>query len=306
MPPRRPAERRGADLCLEPLALDYPRLEMSPPVIVTGANAGIGRAAAARLADRGATVIMGCRSMSRGRRAAEAIGERTQVIELDLGSFASIRRFADEVRSRYGQLHALINNAAVFDLTQTAPMLNDDGVERVWATNFLGPCLLTSLLRPALSAGDTKGRVLDVSSMGLIAHPFMKVDEHGAERGDRFSPARAYYQSKLALLTHTLELARRAPELVVNAIWVPAVKVDRARLPPLSGVKRWVYEKKRARALEPEEMARAYVSLALDDRWADRTGLLIDHRLREVRPPRAARDEAAAERLAAYVAQRIA
>ena len=280
---------------------------MDPVIVVTGANSGIGRAATEQLAARGATVIMGCRSVERGARAAEEIGdERLHIVELDLNSFASIRRFAEDVRSRFGPLRALINNAAIFVLSQTAPMLNEDGIERVWATNFLGPCLLTTLLRPALCQGDDKGRVLDVNSMGLIAHPFMKVDEHRAEKGTRFSAARAYYQSKLALLTHTLDLARRAPELVVNAIWVPAVKVDLTRLPPLSGFKRWVYMQKRKSALEPEEMARAYVSLALDPTWAERTGLVINHQLREVRPPRAARNEAAATRLAAYVDKHIA
>jgi NAD(P)-dependent dehydrogenase (short-subunit alcohol dehydrogenase family) len=165
--------------------------------------------------------------------------------------------------------------------------------------------LLTELLLPALSGDDTKGRILDVSSMGLIAHPFMKVDELRAERGDRFSAPRAYYQSKLALLTHTLSMARRETGVVVNAIWVPAVKVALDRLPPLSPFKRWIYMQKRKSALTPEEMARTYVALALDAPWGDRTGLLIDHELHEVRPPRAARNAETAARLEAYARERL-
>ncbi|MCU1278117.1 MAG: hypothetical protein JWM53_1663, partial [bacterium] len=87
--------------------------------VITGANAGIGRATAVELARRGATVVMICRSRERGEEAARAIKAETKndAVELviaDLASQADVRRAAAEILARHPKLHVLINNAAVF------------------------------------------------------------------------------------------------------------------------------------------------------------------------------------------------
>lgn len=280
----------------------------APVVIVTGANAGIGFAASKQLAARGAEVVMACRSMERGAAAQAAIAEAVpgaalHLMALDVGSLASVRAFASAVRARFERVDALINNAAIFDITQKEPMPTADGIERVWATNFVGPALLTDLLLPALRGTDgaRRGRVLDVSSKGLLAFPFMNVDIERSASGARFSATRAYYQSKLAMLTHTLHLARTEPSIVAHALWVPAVKVAMDRVPPLPPVKRWVYMMKRKAALEPAAMAEAYVAVALDAPWGTVSGRLVDHTLAEVRPPKRALRADVAEQLAAHV-----
>ena len=107
-----------------------------------------------------------------------------------MGDQASVRAFADAVSTRFEQVDALIHNAAVFDITQREARLTVDGIEQVWATNFVGPWLLTRALRPLLERASP-GRVIDVSSKGLLAYPFLKVDPAGAARGDRYSPERA-------------------------------------------------------------------------------------------------------------------
>lgn len=278
---------------------------MPHTVIVTGANSGIGRAASEQLAARGATVVMACRSLERGRAARDAVIAKTgaqevHLMRVDLGDLASVRAFASDVRERFPVVQALIHNAAVFDISKRSVEMTKDGLETNWATNYVGAWLLTQLLRPSLEAARP-GRVIDVTSKGLVAYPFLKVDPEGAARGDHFSPERAYYQSKLALLTHTLHLARTAdPELLVaHAIWVPAVKVAMDRIPPLSPCKRWVYLLKRRFALEPEQMAETYTALALDPAWAASTGQLVAHGGATVTPPAAARDPERARALEA-------
>ncbi len=87
-------------------------------VIVTGANTGIGKETALDLARRGARVILACRNVLKGRKAAYEIQEKTHnqnvvVEELDLASFESIKAFAKRVNENEPQVNILINNAGM-------------------------------------------------------------------------------------------------------------------------------------------------------------------------------------------------
>jgi len=165
-------------------------------VIVTGANSGIGRAAARVLASAGADVTLAVRNLEKGQAAAAMIPGKTEVRELDLADLASVRRFADEWD---GEIELLINNAGVMipPLTRTA-----DGFELQFGTNHLGHFALTNLLLPRIT-----GRVVTVSS---VAHRHGKIDF--ADLNWERKPYRAwaaYGQSKLANLLFTSELQRR-------------------------------------------------------------------------------------------------
>jgi len=116
--------------------------------VVTGANSGIGYEMARELARKGATVIMACRSQSKGETAlaqirAENPNAKVELMLLDLGDLASVRRFADEYNSRFDRLDILINNAGIMmpPLGKTA-----DGFELQFGTNHLGHFALTGLL----------------------------------------------------------------------------------------------------------------------------------------------------------------
>jgi NAD(P)-dependent dehydrogenase (short-subunit alcohol dehydrogenase family) len=165
-------------------------------VIVTGANSGIGRAAAHALAGAGARVALAVRNVDKGRAAAAAMPGETEVRELDLASLASVRAFAE---AWDGQIDLLINNAGVMvpPLTRTA-----DGFELQFGTNHLGHFALTNLLLEHVS-----GRVVTVSSTG---HRFGGIDfeDLNWERKP-YKAWRAYGQSKLANLLFTAELQRR-------------------------------------------------------------------------------------------------
>ena len=88
--------------------------------IVTGANSGMGMATAQALSDKGATVIMLCRSEERGRRAIALLTEekdrKLDLMICDLGDFSSIRSFAHNVKERYPQVDILVNNAGFISL----------------------------------------------------------------------------------------------------------------------------------------------------------------------------------------------
>jgi NAD(P)-dependent dehydrogenase (short-subunit alcohol dehydrogenase family) len=170
-------------------------------VIVTGANSGIGHAAAAALAHAGATVVLAVRDQAKGEAAAATITGTTEVRPLDLASLDSVRAFA---ASWQGSIDLLINNAGVMipPLSRTA-----DGFELQFGTNHLGHFALTNLLLPHVAAG---GRVVTVSS---DAHRVGAIDfdDLNWERR-RYRPWRAYGQSKLANLLFTGELQRRLTE----------------------------------------------------------------------------------------------
>jgi NAD(P)-dependent dehydrogenase (short-subunit alcohol dehydrogenase family) len=164
--------------------------------IVTGANSGIGQAAAAALASAGARVVLAVRDAGKGEAAAAAMPGTTEVRPLDLASLDSVRAFAADW---HGDIHLLINNAGVMipPLTRTA-----DGFELQFGTNHLGHFALTNLLLPQVT-----GRVVTVSS---DAHRSGAIDfdDLNWERR-RYRPWRAYAQSKLSNLLFTSELQRR-------------------------------------------------------------------------------------------------
>lgn len=175
--------------------------------IVTGANSGIGWDTARALAQKGATVIMACRSVDKANSAAEKIRQvdpagKVVVMPLDLGDLESVRKFAAGFLKQYNRLDLLINNAGVM-----APPYGKtkQGFEQQFGTNHLGHFALTGLLLDTLNV--TPGaRIVTVSSgahqMGII-----NFDDLNSERG--YVPMRAYGQSKLANLLFTYELQRR-------------------------------------------------------------------------------------------------
>ena len=168
-------------------------------VIVTGANSGIGRAAASAFAEAGARVLLAVRDIDRGRVAAAEMPGETEVRRLDLASLDSVRTFAGDWE---GEISLLINNAGVMipPLSRTA-----DGFELQFGTNHLGHFALTNLL-----LGDVSGRVVTVSS-SLHRSGVIDFDDLNWERR-AYKPSRAYAQSKLANLLFTSELQRRLVE----------------------------------------------------------------------------------------------
>lgn len=187
-------------------------------IIVTGANAGIGKVTALELARMGAEVILACRSEERGSAARDMIIEETgnQAVHLmlvDLSSQASISEFTDAFKARFGRLDVLVNNAGgVFFNRQESV----DGLELTFALNHMGYFQLTTELLDLLVA-SAPARIVNVSS-GAHGINMFNFDDY--QRTKSYRAFSVYSQSKFANVLFTYELARRleGTGVTVNAL----------------------------------------------------------------------------------------
>ena len=227
------ASRSGFSHPTHPIAPAVPWTAASIPdlsgrlALVTGANSGLGLETCRALVARGATVVMACRSLQKGEAARQALltaagGASPQaasppqaaaedvnpsrgaldLLELDLADLAGVRAAAANVAASYGRLDLLINNAGVMAPPRS---LSRDGFELQFATNHLGPFVLTSLLLPLLRQSSA-GRVVHVTSGAQYFGRINFDDLQGERHYDRWS---AYSQSKLANVMTAVELQRR-------------------------------------------------------------------------------------------------
>jgi len=197
---------------------------------VTGANSGIGRALVEALAARGATVVLATRSEERTRPVLNELQSRypnaqVQWVHLDVSDLSSVRRAAAAFVATKQPIDVLVNNAGIAGTKR----LSQDGFDVTYATNHIGPFLLTNLLLPRLREAP-QGRVVNVASN---AHFMIKqADWSGLER--RTTPKRSgfkdYGMTKLMNVLHAKELARRVsgtrvttyalhPGAVASNIW---------------------------------------------------------------------------------------
>lgn len=257
--------------------------------LVTGANAGIGKQACMQLAQAGCRVILGCRDSARGLAALAEVrsvaqGPAPELVTMDLSSQASLREAAARLLDLAPSLDVLIHNAADFDISRKKPLLTRENIESVWATNHLGPVLLTRLLLPALRQAPA-ARILTIASQGLVLFPWLRIRLSDPEfKTGRYSVEKAYYHSKLAQVMYTYWLAEqlRPAGITVNCIRVTNVKIDISRYPDLSPLMKKLYAWKSRFSISPAEMAVAYRRLALEEEFAGVTAAYYNEKCRSV------------------------
>jgi NAD(P)-dependent dehydrogenase (short-subunit alcohol dehydrogenase family) len=261
--------------------------------VVTGANSGVGKAMATRLAREGAKVVMVCRSPRRGQEALDEIREATSSDEVelelaDLGSFDDVRALAERLSKR-AKIDALLNNAGVYLPERKT---NEHGHEMMLAVNHLAPFLLSNLLRPKLA--ESKGRVITTSSIG---HSWtlgrFGLDNLHAE--ERYVPMMQYAFTKLANILFTSELARRhGDEVIAHCFHPGAIRSGFGQDEP--GFFNRLISVGRVFMRPPEEGADTGVYLASAPEVTEKNGLYFVKR-RPRTPSRAARDAALARGL---------
>jgi NAD(P)-dependent dehydrogenase (short-subunit alcohol dehydrogenase family) len=176
----------------------------------------------------------------------------------DLSSQKAVRQLVSDFTSRYDRLHVLVNNAGIA-LTKRA--VTDDGLEKVFAVDYLAPFLLTNLLLEALKAG-APARVVNVAG-DYHRKASLHFDDLMSEQD--YNGYRANNQAKLALILFTYELARRleGTGVTVNALHPGAVATDSvSKDPDVPAFSRFMYRLVKPFFQSPEKGAETSIYLA--------------------------------------------
>ena len=228
--------------------------------LVTGSNAGIGKATVLGLANLGATVFMVCRSRERGKAALAEIKEKSSndhvsLLVADLSSQGEIRKLAEDFKSQHSALHVLINNAGIIPRNREVTV---DGLETQFAVNHLAPFLLTNLLLDLLKS-STPARVVTVAS---DMHRGATIDFDDLQSERAYKPLRVYCRTKLANVLFTKELARRLQGTGVTANCLHPGVVATKLLADAMGMRRTVRPTTRLIGSSPDKGAKTSICLA--------------------------------------------
>lgn len=262
-------------------------------IILTGANTGIGRATAANLAARGATLVLAGRSAEKtlpviAALKADSGNDAITFSALALDDLAAVRRSAAELLAKHDRIDVLINNAGLAG----AHGVTKDGFEIAFGTNHLGPFLYTQLLLPALRKAE-QGRIVNVASRAHLSAKGIPW-ETLRQRTITKTGLNEYAVSKLANVLHANELARREagkspvttyslhPGVVASDVW-------RSVPWPFAGLIKLFM-------LSTEDGAKTSLYCATDPGLATTSGRYYD-KSREAKMSRVARDEALAKEL---------
>ncbi|MEX0927881.1 MAG: SDR family NAD(P)-dependent oxidoreductase [Balneolales bacterium] len=265
----------------------------SQTVVITGANSGIGKAAAIRFASEGCHVIMACRDVAKSEPVRQEViksahNGSVELRPVDVSSIPSIEDFCRDFHSRHDTLDILIHNAGYFNHGIKTYQFSADGLELTFATNTFGPHLMTELLLEALGRSEDP-RILTANSSN-IKHFFdpkraIEFDNLQGEFHDSrpYTVYKMYGDSKMGLLLLTYKMAEayRPYGIKVNSIMIPAVKVSRQTLNKLSSYYRLIgplVQNLNPYSLTPQQMAGIYFHLCTSGDLKEVTGVLFDSR----------------------------
>ncbi|KAL3882937.1 hypothetical protein ACJMK2_029239 [Sinanodonta woodiana] len=227
----------------------FPVVELPPNrvVVITGANTGIGYEAAKWIAMMGATVIMACRSKERAEKAMQKIQDEFQVekekgtpaickleklsmefMELDLGSFKSVRSFIEAYRSSGRELHVLVCNAgvALVPFTKT-----EDGYEIMLQVNYLSHFIIIAHLLPIMRKSGEDCRIVLVSSDAHRACNFDLNTMNYSGDPEKFGRLDYYGRSKLyqIMQMHSMQKRLKGSNVSVNSLHPGMVDTEISR-----------------------------------------------------------------------------
>jgi NAD(P)-dependent dehydrogenase (short-subunit alcohol dehydrogenase family) len=229
--------------------------------MLTGATAGIGKAAATSLAAQNYEMVLTGRNLGKLVETVKEIREITGNASIhglvaDFADLGQVRQLAKQFQEKFPRLDILVNNAgAYFNKRQRTPY----GVEKTFLVNHLAPFLLTNLLLNSLSQG-VSARIINVAS-NAHEHAPLNLDDLNLEHF--YFGFQAYGRSKLANILFTYELARRLKDspVTVNALHPGRVGTDifKTDFSIFGGPFKWLMERI---SLTPEQGADNTVYLA--------------------------------------------
>ncbi|VDK72854.1 unnamed protein product [Onchocerca ochengi] len=265
--------------------------------IVVGASSGIGKETAKELAMRRAKVIMACRNNRKCIEARRNLVITTKNMEiycrrLNLEDFDSIREFVLKLNTGKGnieQIDGVVYSAATAESTRQT---NKHHIERTFATNYLGPFLLTSLLYDRLRKQSTPARLVflntsDLSLDELNFDDLNSVDLAKWEKSPEKAKKDAYYQSKLALTLFVKSLSEKVKDTNLRIMMVDPGNTKTDLFYRLEGddkriffvrwcksLKRWVYGLVAAQSVS--DAIRPVLYALADEKTKDMNGIFIN------------------------------
>ncbi len=238
--------------------------------LVTGANSGLGKAAALELAKRKIQVLIVCRNKNGGLKTLQEIqtesgNPHVSLYIADLSCQKSIHQLADQVCREWSKLDILIHAAGVLQPERT---LSPDGLEITFATNHLAPFLLTQKLLPLLKSAPS-ARILTFTSR---AEELGNIDFDDLQMKINYGAIRSYSQSKLANILFTYELARKLEKTKITANCIHPGLVDTNLSRHLPAILRPVIWVLRPFMSSPTKAIQTTIRLALDPQYENVTG----------------------------------
>jgi NAD(P)-dependent dehydrogenase (short-subunit alcohol dehydrogenase family) len=239
-------------------------------VVITGATGAIGKATALELAKNNCHIIMLGRNAEKLSKVKSEITRETgnsdiEIIVADLSEAKSIKLAANEIKSKHKSLNGLVNVAAIFKKDRQE---NSGGLEYMFATNHLGPFILTNELLDLLKAGKP-ARIVTVS-----APSFAKINLDDLQSKKKFSSGfnGSFGASKMMNLMFTYSLARRIEGTGVStSVFHPGlVKSDLTKDMP-----KLLYYIFKAISGKPDKAAKMLCNLVLDQKYQYSNGTFL-------------------------------
>ncbi|WP_102261092.1 SDR family NAD(P)-dependent oxidoreductase [Mesobacillus jeotgali] len=265
-------------------------------VVITGANSGIGKAAAIKFGNEGYTVVMACRNLERSKIAQQEIIEATKnpqidLLQLDISSFKSIHQFSTVLKDKYPKLDILIHNAAYLNHGEKNYLLSQDGIELSFATNTVGPFLLTRQLVGMLEkSGDARVLHACTTNIRHFFDPKRKIEFdnlQGEFKDERpFNAYKMYGDTKMALLLMTFKMAEELKEhrISVNAVQISAIKLSRETIEKFQSGWKFAARIQNVFSAPRESMADTYFHICTSEEFKSVTGKFINDKRKVMEP----------------------
>jgi len=241
--------------------------------LITGATSGIGKSAAFKLADLGASLILLSRNEEKGEKICKQIRKRNnnaqvKFYKVDISSMKEVKNVVEKIKADFNLIDVLINNAGA---RLDNYFKNDEGVELTFATNHLGHFLLTLSLIEMLKK-STLGRIINISSS---AHARGTEEIEDIVIPVHYDRILAYGRSKLANLYFTYELSSKIKNtnITVNAVDPGGVATNFSRNNGLyPWLKHYLSYILRLKLISPQKAAETIVYLASSSKVRETTG----------------------------------